>query len=1500
MLPGDPALRELLRDAEWLPRVGGESGMAPRRLLIIPEELRTGLMPLARQGGLGQHRLTDDLDPEFWKSAGEVMMHLLDRPSPLSQVRNIGKALNSAVAAEVNDGVYVLLPDADRIDVPLVDDALQSTLPGSHAGWALVAAAARSIGTRAGKSLDDTGAGARDAVLDIARRLCGTILFSQQAAMLTTVARSHPAKESPSGRLFRRLVEAFATTRGFHDRVLPAITLPTQDGHWRDAREIARSTSGVARRHLLRSDLHGPLGLDRDEPVRYESPPKDHIDSSTAGVLQAYFTRWRGRLPDAAIGAFLSLLGNGKDNAILTLAEGWLGDVNVSGMRRELAGEARGERLGTVKVIVHGIIEPGRRVTIANLLGERVELEAGADDRTIFATEPGRESSELGDFWNLSLRDIQPEHRAPDFLLSLLEHTVERWATRGLRIDRQQARTWWFRWGAGSQAQVGPVQASILAHLPLTLRQLDVQEHIALRDTLSEVERAQRKREQVPLAELQDASDIERQALDRLSSLVQDPRHQRFIWGRVCELMERYGYRADSVLLELVQNADDALSQAADIAGAALPRSARRIVVRIGDQDGRPTIDLIHYGRPINDTGGPDFPAGVDRQWDQDLYFMMLLNLSGKPGEMPGQHGKASTTGRFGLGFKSVHLVSESPSLVSGFVAFSVAGGLLPLEQPMPAESSLAPADGHLATRVRLPLRTDEDSSELIKKLFRRFAKTRAIVPAFARQIQEIVVEGDPDAGVSEFNGVRIRNASAWSVTKTDVFLPGHGGWRLLRFRPADAGQGAGTAAIAIGLRGEVPEPFPSDLPFLWNVTPTSENWGYGYAVNGPFKLDPGRTHVSLDHTVTLRVANALGEALGQGLLELHDALVANEQGETAHNLPTGNRAVRFLATLWTVLASGLANSADDLRGRFLRCLHGSRRGISTWMSARSVVPSGLPDPFPSRLPPLTSQVTLEIASDELTSSELCAAFVRIDELASLSHAHLVVSEPVATILQRLLRKTFPRLSARDVLSELVERWNYSLTPERLHSLRPLAKGLAWQAIGADASAPPPWYAGLCAQSAAGSKVLLRRLLLPVEAFCGKGGTVPDNASEDEQRRAAFAPREWILDSAYVVRPEDQTIFLRLREHHEANAATVASWYGQVSVQEREAALRYLVNGELRNEVLARLVPQAGRPDWLNHYVHVREMLNKLDTEEWRVHQVLAALFPQHLGSNGPPPPHVLSTTVTCTFFERFQGWWTDPEVRSEVIRDYERRAWPTWLRQDLAKRLRDDSREHWLGLLVLGACRGLGRAGAGHHRKFVELIREKGWWNVFQTPDDTEAWMRILREWQDSAVGTLKYGPWMSLFPAVYQLSRYLETYRRLLRSAERPAEFYRVQYLLAPRVDDTLTGAGQNFDAPPAPLNMGLHWVLREIVRLGVIDGAHIYPDCWVPSEQVLGFLRPLGLKPVDPSMSNPDKARTVFEFLKLVLETETPNLDRAFDVPLRRVAEDIGLRRVLGLED
>ena len=1478
ILPRDPTLRALLKDRNWLPGSNVGTGVAPGQLLDLPEGLRSLIVPLA--GALGEHRLPTQVASDLWSVAKPAVHEILGRPSRAKQVERLAGGLDTSSVAEVDAGSSLILPHADDVDRELIEDAIQSPLAGSHRGWTLVRAAATALGTRRGN--------VHRAVLGMAHALCAPVPAPHQVSMLNDLAKARPSKESPSGRLFRRLLQSFAKVSGFYEHVLPLIKLPTQDGHWRPAAEVARSSFGVARRHRIMADLRSALQLDSGESGGKENSGERLIRSGpkSDSVLAPYFEPWANRLEHSAVGAFLSLLGNGNDNATLQLAEWWLGaEISVAHVRRDLAG-ASDARCASVRVFVSGSAR-GKRIEEVNILGKRVMMEGDPDNDTIFASAPERDRS---DFWKIGLRDVEPQRRTGHELTAVLGNTIEWWAVQVLGLERQRVLDWWARWGTGSQVHVGPVRASILAHLPLTLRRLDMQECRALQDSLRNAERAQRKREQASALELRDAADTERRELKRLASLIDEPEYSAFLSGRVRERIESSGYGADSVLLELMQNADDALAQAAEISGGRLPQAARRVVVRVHVQDGATTVDLRHFGRPINDTGGAEFPAGQDRQWDQDLYFMMLMDLSGKPGEAPGPTTAASTTGRFGLGFKSVHLISDSPSVVSGFVAFSIAGGILPEEQQVPDDPDLVPAAGRRVTRIRLPLRSDLKVQDLIARMFRRFHSARILLPAFARELREIVVDGGPYGGLSVFDGQPVAEAPGWSVARTTTEIPSPGSWRILRFRPNRVE--TGTAALVVGLRDGVPTPFPPSLPFLWNVTPTSEGWGCGYCINGPFKLDPGRTHVSLEHEDTLRVADQLGEALGKGLEELYDALDAG--AGPACGLPGKEGIVTFTASLWGVLSSGI-DSQDTFRSAFLLRLHGGRRGISAWMRSRPVVPSELPAPFRQQLPALAPDMRIESAVQDLDNPTLCRALAAVKDLTELARGHLVVSSAIAQRLSRLLGTTIRQLRPADILSELVAAWDHRLTPERLHTLRPLAPETAWKLILND-DRPHEWFTKLVALPVAGKQfVPLRELLLPTEMRL-KNPEHADLLDQDEPRRAAFAPPTHVLDPAYTAMPEDVTIFRRLRTRLRINSAEMAAWFTHLADHQRPAALRYLMHGSLHPELLQRL-QTATRPSWLNNRHDVRSMVEQLNEDQWRCQALLSALFPDQV-QDEPESSHLLPADADA-FFERLQEWWDDPHQRRVVINRYEKKAWPDRLRQDgIASGLLNDSPDHWLGLLVLGACHGLGLSADEQHKGFIELAYREGWWEVFKRPDNPSDWMNVLRTWQDRAVEHLHYSKWMSLFPTIYQFSRYLSTYRKLLYSADRRQHFSDLRRLLAVRSDSSFSGAGRgSFDAPPAPISMGLHWILRELVRLGVLDRAeHLLPHCWVPSEQVFRFLGRLGLERPDGSTSNSEKARTVFDFLTPRLST-TPHLHYAFDIPLRHVDADENLQRHLG---
>ena len=1266
-LPQDSDLRERLRHTCWLP-VGDDDGVAPEAMLIAPEEVLQEVAGLAVAVAFGDKRLPEDVHPATWQTAERVVREILGRLGQDRQVQRIADALNPDQVAEVSGGAYLVMPGPELVDASLIKDALKTTLVDSHLGWKLVNTVKRVLG-------HSGAAGPRDAsepLLKLVKALCAPLPPTHQITMLKVLAQSRPTKESPGGHLFRKLLDCFAKTDGFFERVLPEIELPTRDGNWHASRDVARTETGVARRHRLISELRPSLRLSDDDPAPQTSnvgSGESENESDALEALEKYFEPWRGRLPPHAVGAFLSLLGNGLNDVIAQLAQQWLpDDVSVEGMWSELVGS---NELGTcvdVSVWISPRVARGARVRAVNVLGFWVEMEADADNDTLFAIDPVKHPASqtalapLGPFWEIKLRDVEPQSCTPSDLTGLLGNTVERWAVQFLKLDREQVNLWWSRWGTGSQADLGPVLASIRANLPLTLQHLDVQEREPLRDALRNAAQAQRKREQAPSEATLKA---EKEALNRLAKLIEEPEHQTFLWERVNERMRRYGYGPDSVLLELAQNADDALAQAAEIKGGPLPPSTCRLLIRVHEHDGIPTVDITHWGRPINDHGGAGFPKGQERQWDQDLYFMMLMNLSGKLGETPGRAAPSSTTGRFGLGFKSIHLVSASPSVVSDFIGFSIAGGLLPQEQSVENEAEGSMIEGRRATRIRLPLHEDVEAGDL----FSRFAYARALLPVFARQLREVVVEGDPFSGVHLFDCKPIDGAPGWSVG-AETELPNHDGhWRVLRFRPADDGhEGMGTAALAVGLREGIPTAFGPDVPFLWNVTPTSESWGCGYVVNGPFKLDPGRTHVSLDDDTTLQAAGDLGDALGKGLIQLHDALVCPT--DEVQGLLDHGDGRSFLTALWKVLASGL-NNPDELRRGFLLRLHGKGHGLSTWMAERPAVPSGLPAPFIQVLPPLTSGTRIEVADGGLDNANFCHALAEIDDenLVGLVETRCIVSAETQGLLRPLCQDgssihTVP-LHPSDLLRELTERWDHCLSPERLHALRPISRDGAWDFVAYD-SQGATWHHTLKARAADGSLQPLRNLLL---RKAPKSFDDTDAEGKDELLRAAFAPENRILDPAYIEHGKDWKMFQWLRVRHRVDAETMAEWCGDLRENLRPAAIRYLLHGELGSGVLQNLVPNEGRPRWLKEYSVVCQLLEDHGKEPWRYKSLLVALFPDRFHVQDQEGEEERIHPEPETFFQRLSEWWDDDAERSNVIADYEKRAWPTWPGETASRR---------------------------------------------------------------------------------------------------------------------------------------------------------------------------------------------------------------------------------------
>ena len=319
-LPRDRDLRLLLRTSSWLPEGDGE-GLAPEAVLIAPDGVLHAVAGLAENGAFGDKRLPDAVDPQIWHAAKPVVREILGRPGHERQIERVVDALAADRVAKAEDGAWLVLSGPEQVNERLILSVLQTTLVGSHPGWKLLHTVRQLLGNGDGQLL-----------VKLARSLCGPVPPERQIEVLTLLADTRPAKDSRSGRTFRRLLGCFVGTNGFFEKVLPRLDLPTQDGNWHAAREVARTETGVARKHLVVYELRPALRLTDDDRPPQPRPAGALHSESVLDTLKNYFEPWRNRVPHGAVGAFLSLLGPGLRNTISDLTEEWLGqDVNRPG-----------------------------------------------------------------------------------------------------------------------------------------------------------------------------------------------------------------------------------------------------------------------------------------------------------------------------------------------------------------------------------------------------------------------------------------------------------------------------------------------------------------------------------------------------------------------------------------------------------------------------------------------------------------------------------------------------------------------------------------------------------------------------------------------------------------------------------------------------------------------------------------------------------------------------------------------------------------------------------------------------------------------------------------------------------------------------------------------------------------------------------------------------------------------------------------------------------------
>ena len=365
----------------------------------------------------------------------------------------------------------------------------------------------------------------------------------------------------------------------------------------------------------------------------------------------------------------------------------------------------------------------------------------------------------------------------------------------------------------------------------------------------------------------------------------------------------------------------------------------------------------------------------------------------------------------------------------------------------------------------------------------------------------------------------------------------------------------------------------------------------------------------------------------------------------------------------------------------------------------------------------------------------------------------------------------------------------------------------------------------------------------------------------------------------------------------------MASWILNADIKsKREAALSYLVKGELREQVADQLRQLGIEDTWVSDLRVGSEYFTHLSEDE--IFELLYRKLPsidtlvQKLGDDNYyekktkiiPPGNIEAT------LKNIYEWWQ--EQSDGYLEKYNNRTYPE---PEEIDNLAVDDRSAWMTVLLVGAFHTFGRAKPEHHRNFLLLCRRKGWWDTFikDNPQEIpERWMMVLEQYIDDQEGESKFEYWMRLFPVIYKFARELEDYIELFYELEKQGDDINVDQTLTSKTFSQLQGGGIAAAPIVQTLGMGVPFVLRELMRAGVFEEnqENIAPFCFVPLGRVRNLFFKMGCHGLETSESYIAKSKLIHEFICQYLGESEAIFDNAFDIPFQYVAGDAELQQRL----
>ncbi len=1283
------------------------------------------------------------------------------------------------------------------------------------------------------------------------------------------------------------LLEA-ALTPDFRDVILPNLKLPNANGVWRPTDEISAFAENLDPSDSLSRPyqdlLEGYLPLEVD--LVRQNPKRPSAAANYTRTIEDFFDLWAEATSQELAGALAALLG--QSEAISAKAErlfessgygidtirrqfGWRPDPrpNSIGWLAEPDGATVIASTEFQLNLVSGTT--GDPVNVMSVAGTHFEAKLGEIKEHLIVGRfaPPLVSLRISEPRTIvvTLSGISPESlgaRADSVLRETISYIWQQ-AYRQAEVSDDL----WTVVGKQDQLHLTTVQALISETLLDRINQYRGVDNEILDDMKEAWTSLRYRQKEISKdapdlgSQLQNIEEEKQKLVAGVDSLLrQSLAVQGALLSSIRKTVDVAQYKPHSILFELFQNADDAVWELKQLGEQ--PQESSFVVL-----SSETNVIIAHWGRPLTQQRGP---LNHISRYKTDLEKMLVMYASDKSSG----DGSSEVTGKFGLGFKSVFLASDQPTVLSKRIGFTVTGGVYPVslepEQRIKLRSHIDGAgySTNGVTIIDLPL-----TYVAVDEVLERFQALRGLQHVFARNIRTSDLNGevsswDPNY-FDEVQGVEIGSIGV-SGKPLD----------LLVIRARDG------AAIAFALKNKIFTQLPNDIPSIWVTTPTQEQPSVKFAINGDFSIDQGRARIDETSPLNNVVTETLSEQSLKSLLDLAASIESNNLVLGIGGSKGSADSYEFWDSFWSLIGPDLAMNRLGARDHELArqiFWGGSLPAIPSLIRKKQVLPTRLQADHTVLVKTGDIKYVVIGLLDNPIVFSAAAKLSAFNDLIAPGTA--VSNREVAAPLEALgfPVQGFERIDLRQFVFSLFR--DSKASPVAANEIgTAINKSLTDQLESVDSqttSEVEHLWSDLCEvlrfKAMDGSWRQASELLV---------GIKHSDTNPDEPMRAALAPDERKLSNEYDAMGID--FFVSVRPQMHAPTELLTQWVIDADENQRTDALKYLVDGELGRQVL-REIRQSSEQSWLNSedYKNSLPAIEGVFTED--IQSIFVALGARTAGDQWtedelPEPSPLDPESVLMAV----RDWW-DSDGAS-LLKKHDEQLYPETGRLELntslpAIRGDIDERKKWIELFTLGATHTFGRVRTAQNSGFIRLMRDRNWLDRVADPESNNGiWGQIFEEFFNSPSDRQQYFYWLSLLANIYQFTTWLEDYVEIFLSLELRGPVS-LGSLLEPRSDPHMQGGGIDAPSLQRALGYGVSYVVRELLRFGAISSRDAVPHAYVPQRATVEFLQRIHM----PNISNEpawDRSRLIHRFLEEHLGDEA-DFGGSYDIPLKLVAQD-----------